>query len=71
MLENEEDEGVVNLLVVDKSVGSIVATCGGCGQGVIGSDFCPGCGVHMHELCGDELGERGLGSMWWCSGCRR
>ena len=41
MLEDEEDEGVVDLFVVDKSGGSILKPCGRCRQGVIGTHHNP------------------------------
>ena len=65
MFEDEEDEGMVNLLVADKSGRSILAPRGGCGQGI--AYHYPGYGACMHEFCCDEVGERG-----WdlCNGIR-
>ena len=57
MLEDEEDKGVVDLLVVDENGGSILESFGACGQDVIGDHCYPGHGVHTYVFCGDAVCE--------------
>ena len=66
-----EDEGMVDLLVVDNNGDSMLAPCGGCGQDVTGTHRCSGYDVHMHLFCGDLIGEEEYGQKFRCLWCRR
>ena len=66
MLEYEKDEGVVDLLVVDKNGDSMLVPCGGCGQGVTGAHCCPRRDAHMHLFYRDVIGEKGYGKKIRC-----
>jgi len=55
--EDEEDKGVVGLLIVNENGGSVLATYGGCGKGVIGAHRCPECSTRMHVFFGDAMGD--------------
>ena len=65
-------------MLVDKTGGcyiegtsekSIMVPYGGCGQVVIGANYCHICGVHVHFFCGDVIGEEVFEHMRWCPGC--
>ena len=71
ILEDEEDEGVLDLLIVEENGGSILAPCGGYGQGFIGTYHYPKYGAHIHMFYSDTVDKEVLGSMLWCPGCRR
>ena len=55
---------MVDLLVLDNETsGSMLKSCGGYGQGVIGAHRCPGHDTHIHMFCNDAVGEKGVGQM--------
>ena len=69
ILEDKEDEGVVDLLIVNKNDGSILAPCGACGKSIIGAYRCPGYSVYMHVFRGDDVGDEVSVQIRRCPGC--
>ena len=59
MLEDEEDEGVVDLLVINANGGSMLAPCSECGQGIIRARYCFRCDAQMNLFYGDAIEEEG------------